>query len=71
MEDLKLRQWLRKNITTRCGSMLGLGMRLPRKTRTKLGHAMCVLCVIMWIDEWLYACVRVVLSDLIKLYVNW
>ena len=31
MEDLKLRPWLRRNITTRCGSMLGLGMRLPRK----------------------------------------
>ena len=31
MEDLELRPWLRKNITTRCGSMFGLGMRLPRK----------------------------------------
>ena len=31
MDDLELRPWLRKNITTRCGSMLGLGMRLPRK----------------------------------------
>ena len=51
--------------------MLGLGMGLPRKTRNKLGHDICVLCVIMWIDEWLYACVWVVLSDLIKLYVNW
>ena len=35
MEDFELRPWLRKNITTRCGSMLGLGMRLPRKTRNK------------------------------------
>ena len=26
-----LRPWLRKNITTRCGSMLSLGMGLPRK----------------------------------------
>ena len=26
-----LRSWLRKNITTRCDSMLSLGMRLPRK----------------------------------------
>ena len=26
-----LRPWLRKSITTRCGSMLSLGMRLPRK----------------------------------------
>ena len=26
-----LRPWLRKSITTRCGSMFGLGMRLPRK----------------------------------------
>ena len=33
---------------------------------TKLGHDMCVLCVIMWIDEWLYACVWVVLSDFMK-----
>ena len=31
MEDLELRPWLRKNITTRCGSMLSLGMGLPRK----------------------------------------
>ena len=31
MEDLELRPWLRKNITTRCGLMFGLGMRLPRK----------------------------------------
>ena len=27
---LEIRPWLRKNITTRCGSMFGLGMRLPR-----------------------------------------
>ena len=26
-----LRPWLRKSITTRCGSMLSLGMRLPMK----------------------------------------
>ena len=26
-----LRPWLRKSITTRCGSMLSLGMGLPRK----------------------------------------
>ena len=26
-----LRPWLSKNITTRCGLMLSLGMRLPRK----------------------------------------
>ena len=31
MEDLELRPWLRKNITARCGSMLSIGMRLPRK----------------------------------------
>ena len=30
-----LRPWLSKNITTRCGSMLSLGMRLPRKSRDK------------------------------------
>ena len=41
MEDLELRPWLRKNITARCGSMFGLGMRLPRKgTREKLEHCM-------------------------------
>ena len=28
---LVLRPWLRNSITTRCGSMLSLGMRLPRK----------------------------------------
>ena len=27
--------------------------------RTKLGHGMCILCVIMWIDEWLYVCAMV------------
>ena len=31
MEDLELRPWLRKNITTRCDLLFGLGMRLPRK----------------------------------------
>ena len=30
-----LRPWLRKSITTRCGLMFGLGMRLPRKSRDK------------------------------------
>ena len=29
--NLRLRPWLRKSITTRCASMLSLGMRLPRK----------------------------------------
>ena len=29
-----------KNIATRCGSILSLGMRLPRKARTKLDHCM-------------------------------
>ena len=35
--NLEMRNWAKaivlrdKNITTRCGSMLGLGMRLPRK----------------------------------------
>ena len=49
---------MRMSITTRCGLMLGIGMGLPRKRHgTKLGHGMCVLCVIMWIDEWLYVCV--------------
>ena len=34
--DIKfgLRPWWRKSITTRCGSMLSLGMRLPRKGTT-------------------------------------
>ena len=40
-----------KNITTRCGSMLSLGMRLPRKSRdkTRTRHAcVCyVLCDLM------------------------
>ena len=30
-----LRPWLRKSITTRCGSMISIGMRLPRKAREK------------------------------------
>ena len=36
-----------KNITTRCGAMLSLGMRLPRKSwdKTRTLHA-CVLCVL-------------------------
>ena len=37
-----------ESITTRCGSMFGLGMRLPRKSRdkTRILHArvLCVLC---------------------------
>ena len=34
-----LRPWLRKNITTRCGSMSSLGMGLPRKSHgLTLGH---------------------------------
>ena len=40
-----------KDITTRCGSMLNVGMRLPRKTRgkTRTLHACvwCVLCDLM------------------------
>ena len=40
-----------KNITTRCGSMFGLGMRLPRKsrdkTRTLYARVLCVLCDLM------------------------
>ena len=40
-----------KNIATRCGSMLSLGMRLPRKSRdkTRTLHACvwCVLCDLM------------------------
>ena len=45
MEDLELRPWLRKNITTMCGSMFGLGMRLPRKARnkTRTWHV-CFVC---------------------------
>ena len=43
-----LRPWLKKNITTRCGSMLSLGMGLPRKsrvsTRTLHARVLCVLC---------------------------
>ena len=43
-----LRPWLRKSITTRCGLMFGLGMRLPRKsrvnTRTLHARVLCVLC---------------------------
>ena len=61
VETYGLRIWAKvivlrdKNIATRCDSMLIIGMRLPRKRHeTKLGHGMCVLCVIMWIDEWLY-----------------
>ena len=30
-----LRPWLRKSSATRCGSMLSIGMRLPRKAREK------------------------------------
>ena len=37
-----------ESITTRCGSMFGLGMRLPRKsrdkTRTLHARVLCVLC---------------------------
>ena len=45
MEDFELRPWLRKNITTRCGSMFGLGMRLPRKARNKTRtRHVCFVC---------------------------
>ena len=37
-----------ESITTRCGSMLGLGTRLPRKSRDKArtlqARVWCVLC---------------------------
>ena len=40
-----------ESITTRCGLMFGLGMRLPRKSRvnTRTPHArvLCVLCDLM------------------------
>ena len=40
-----------ESITTRCGLMFGLGMRLPRKsrvnTRTLHASALCVLCDLM------------------------
>ena len=38
-----LRPWLRKSITTRCGSMISVGMRLPRKAREKNYNTVCVL----------------------------
>ena len=53
-----LRPWLRKSITTRCGLMFGLGMRLPRKSRVTLGHYMhvfCVFCVIGFCEVCLHA----------------
>ena len=55
---------LSESITTRCGSMFSLGMRLPRKSRDKtrtlhtcvcyvLCDLMFITCVIMClIDEW-------------------
>ena len=40
-----------KKITTRCGSLFGLGMRLPRKSRDKIrtlhARVWCVLCDLM------------------------
>ena len=43
-----LRPWLRKSITTRCGSMLSLGMRLPRKSRdrTRTLRARVLMCFV-------------------------
>ena len=47
----RLLLWLRKSITTRCGSMLSSGMRLPRKsrvnTRTLHARVLWVLCDLM------------------------
>ena len=51
-----LRPWLRKSITTRCGSMFGLGMRLPRKSRNK--------------TRTLHGCVDVFWCDLMNYCVN-
>ena len=37
-----------KNITTRCGSMLNLGMRLPRKAQNKTRTLhVCFVCALM------------------------
>ena len=43
-----LRPWLSENITTRCGSMFGLGMRLPRKSRvnTRTLRARVLMCFV-------------------------
>ena len=54
-----LRPWLRKSITTRCGLMFGLGMRLPRKsrdkTRTLRARVFGVFCVIGFCEVGLHA----------------
>ena len=47
--EFGLRPWLSEIITTRCGSMFGLSMRLPRKSRDKtrtLHACVDVFCVI-------------------------
>ena len=43
-----LRPWLRKSITTRCGSMSSVGMRLPRKSqdKTRTLHARVLMCFV-------------------------
>ena len=50
-----------ESITTRCGLMFGLGMRLPRKsrvnTRTLHARVLCVLCD--WILRSVLACLVV------------
>ena len=42
-----LRLWLRKSITTRCGLMFGLGMRLPRKSQvnTRTLRSRVLMCL--------------------------
>ena len=47
-KKIGLRPWLRKSITTRCGLMLSLGMRLPRKSRvnTRTLRARLLMCFV-------------------------
>ena len=51
-----------KDITTRCGSMLNVGMRLPRKSRDKtrtlhtcVCYVLCDLIIVVCIYAWLIA----------------
>ena len=59
-----------ENITTRCGSMFGSGMRLPRKSRDKTRTLLArVLKCFVWFDEILYYSVYAMLYMCCEMFV--
>ena len=59
-----------KNITTRCGSMFGLGMRVPRKSRdkTRTLRARVLMCFVWFCELFDVWCVIVCITWLVMCY---